>query len=241
MISYVTGDIHGCVDALADLWEQAKQDAGGHDYRMILLGDYIDRGPDSKGVIDFILNHRRNQDIFLMGNHEDMLLANFENYYDNKQMQDELAVCFFQNGGWATLRSYGYVEGMASIDIPEDHKAFLATLRLFYETDDHLFVHAGIDPDLPLSDQLRFDLLWIREKFLNYDFEFPKYIVHGHTPINHDPRVMMADGLNPIILDHRCNLDTAGVFGGKFSMGVFVPGTDKPVNILETNGYQRGA
>lgn len=185
---HVIGDIHGCLDPLRRLMTQLCLSETDE---VIFLGDYIDRGPDSRGVIDYLLT-LRGRYTFLMGNHERMFL-------DFLQGNDR--TLFLYNGGTATLESYG---GLSRI--PAAHLAFMDRLRLYYETPDFFFVHAGIRPETPLHEQDERDLLWIREEFYGYSGRFPKTVVFGHTPM----REVLMD-------EDRIGIDTACVYGNKLT------------------------
>ena len=185
---YVIGDIHGCLEPLQRLMGEFRLSEADE---LVFLGDYIDRGPDSKGVIDYLLT-LRGRHIFLMGNHERIFL----DFLQGKQR-----ALFLYNGGTATLESYG---GLSRI--PAAHLAFLERLRLSYETEDYLFVHAGIRPEIPLHEQDESDLLWIREEFYAYPGRYPKTVVFGHTPM----REVLMD-------DDRIGIDTACVYGNKLT------------------------
>jgi serine/threonine protein phosphatase 1 len=176
------GDIHGCLEQLVALMaivEPTDNDT------IVFLGDYINRGPNSKGVIDFLLDFKtRMSSVFLLGNHEKMLL----DYLSNG------SPAFLINGGDATLQSYTSNELMT---IPHSHLAFFNELRPYFETDDFIFVHAGLKPNVLLIDQDIKDLLWIRDDFLNSEHDWGKPIVYGHT-------------MNklPVLLKSRIGLDT---------------------------------
>jgi len=185
---YVIGDIHGCLDPLHRLITQLSLSETDE---VIFLGDYIDRGPESRGVIDYLLT-LRGQYTFLMGNHERMFL-------DFLQGKDR--TLFLYNGGTATLESYG---GLGRI--PAAHLAFMDRLRLYHETPGFFFVHAGIRPETPLQEQDERDLLWIREEFYAYSGRFPKTVVFGHTPM----REVLMD-------EDRIGIDTACVYGNKLT------------------------
>lgn len=185
---YAIGDIHGCLDPLRGLMDQLRL---FDDDEVVFVGDYVDRGPDSKGVIDYLLT-LRGRYTFLMGNHERMFL-------DFLQGKDRSL--FLYNGGAATLESYG---GLGRI--PAAHLDFLNRLHLYYETDDYLFVHGGIRPGVPLQEQDPKDLLWIREEFYAYPGRYPKTVVFGHTPMR---EVLMEED--------RIGIDTACVYGNKLT------------------------
>jgi len=185
---YAIGDIHGCLDPLRRLMDQIHPSETDE---VVFIGDYVDRGPDSKGVIDYLLG-LTGRYIFLMGNHERMFL----DYLQGKER-----FLFLYNGGAATMESYG---GLSSI--PAAHLDFLNRSRLYYETDEYLFVHGGIRPGIPLEQQDPKDLLWIREEFYAFPGRYPKTVVFGHTPMR---EVLMEED--------RIGIDTACVYGNKLT------------------------
>lgn len=188
-VTYVVGDIHGCLTPLDRLL--AKISPRLED-EVVFVGDYIDRGPQSREVVDRLLSLPY-RCVFLMGNHERMLL----NY-----LAGEDEDLYLENGGRATLDSYG---GSAS-GIPASHLAFFQRLPPMYETPDYLFVHAGIRPLTPLAEQNGHDLVWIRHEFFKFIGKYPKPVVFGHTPLR---QVMMAED--------RIGIDTGCVYGGKLT------------------------
>jgi len=194
---FAVGDVHGCLEKLEHLMEKIRPDR--RQDILVFLGDYIDRGPDSRGVVDFILELRETHDsvICLMGNHEEMLLDYIRDH-SNRNL-------YFINGGRATLRSYGLdpESAVREEDIPEDHLRFFKTLLLYYETADYLFVHAGLRPGIPLDKQDREDLLWIRGEFLFGPGNLEKTVIFGHTPFR-----------QPFENKRRIGIDTGAVFGG---------------------------
>lgn len=185
---YAIGDIHGCLEPLQRLMVELRLSETDE---VVFVGDYVDRGLDSKGVIDYLLT-LRGRYTFLMGNHERMFL----DFLQGKQR-----FLFLYNGGTATLESYG---GLSRI--PAAHLAFLERLRLYYETEDYLFVHGGIRPEIPLQEQDPNDLLWIREEFYAYPGQYPKPVIFGHTPM----REVLMEG-------DRIGIDTACVYGNKLT------------------------
>ena len=183
------GDIHGCLKPLQQLMHQVTPQPAD---QVVFLGDYIDRGPESRGVIDYLLDFRERwpQTIFLKGNHEAMLL-------DYLAGQERLR--YLLNGGETTL--YGYREG-GRLQIPETHLQFLHSLRLYFETDRYIFVHAGLRPEVATENQSEEDLLWIREEFLSSSYQWGKTVVFGHTPMR-----------KPHLTADRIGLDTGAVYG----------------------------
>lgn len=164
----VIGDIHGCLAPLEHLW--AAVDPGPED-RVVFIGDYVDRGPDSKGVIDFLLALPSDLDVtFLSGNHE-------EKFFLARIDETELAHWLQAWGGGATLESYG---PGGFDDVPEAHWKFLREARPYVETDTHLIVHANLEPDVPLELQLPFAL--IHKKFGTPEPHVSgKTMICGHT------------------------------------------------------------
>ena len=187
--TYAIGDIHGCLGALDQLLTKI---APRPEDELVFVGDYIDRGPQSREVVDRLLAlpHRC---VFLMGNHERMLLD---------FLAGEEEDIYLENGGRATLASYGGDPD----HIPAAHLAFFHSLRPMYETPDYLFVHAGIRPMVPMAEQGAHDLIWIRHEFFKFIGKYPKPVIFGHTPLR---QVLMADD--------RIGIDTGCVFGGKLT------------------------
>ena len=214
-ITYAIGDIHGCFAQLSVLSTLCFSDSGSEPTKFIFLGDYIDRGPHSAQVVDFLMNLQAaapDQVTCLMGNHEDLLLSAVD---DPKNEQRWL-----RNGGTQTLRSYG---ASKSADLPVDHLSWLETLPKFYDDGLRFFVHAGIHPDRPLDQQDEYDLLYIREPFLSSTKDFGRYIVHGHTPI--------ADG-SPDQRVNRLNTDTGAVFGRRLTAAAFTDEATLPQRFI---------
>jgi serine/threonine protein phosphatase 1 len=200
--TFVVGDIHGCVDEVDRLLDALAPAAAD---TLVFLGDYIDRGPFSKAVIDRLLRLRREgpRCIFLKGNHEDMFLA----YMGERGAYGE---AFLLNGGAATLRSYD-LEGQSSASVaarlPPEHLQFLLSLELRYEHAPFLCVHAGVAPNRPLDDQDDEDLLWIRDAFIAHPHPFGCTVLFGHTP----QREVLNDQ------PYKIGLDTGLVYWNKLS------------------------
>ncbi|WP_373499392.1 metallophosphoesterase family protein [Desulfococcus sp.] len=195
---YAIGDIHGCIERLTDLL--AKIDADPARDQLVFLGDYIDRGPSSYEVVAYLieLGRRMSGVVFLKGNHEEM----FARYLAGTDRQ-----LFLMNGGQATLDSYMKHRPHENGDpIPADHLRFFASLRLYYQTEDFIFVHAGLKEALPLEAQLSEDLLWIRDEFIASDHDFGKRVVFGHTPFN-----------NPLVKPNKIGVDTGAVYGNRLT------------------------
>jgi serine/threonine protein phosphatase 1 len=205
MRSYVIGDIHGCLDELRCLIEALPLESGD---RMVFLGDYIDRGPDSKGVVTYVLELQKRNDLELVclkGNHEDMFMAYLG-------LAGEHGDMFLYNGGGATLNSYGINSKNASLDkindqIPGRHFEFFGNLKPYFVMEPFLCVHAGIHPFKRLEDQTESELLWIRNEFIYNPHGLPYTVLFGHTP---QQSVLFN-------LPYKVGLDTGLVFGNRLS------------------------
>jgi serine/threonine protein phosphatase 1 len=191
---FAIGDIHGSFDQLKELMQKIPIDFV--DDTLVFIGDYIDRGPDSVEVIDYLLDlkHRHPGIIFLKGNHEDML----EKFLDGTDR-----FTYLLNGGQETLDSYlRAFKSAGAFPIPSDHMAFFKSLRLYYETEAYIFVHAGLRPKVPLASQETEDLLWIRDKFIYSRYHFGKTVIFGHTPLE-----------EPLVEANKIGIDTGAVYG----------------------------
>lgn len=188
---YAIGDIHGRKDLLERLVPRIKDHAGHSDYELVFLGDYIDRGPDSAGVVDYLIHSDTLSGIdctYLKGNHEATLLE----FLDTP----EVGASWSTYGGFETLLSYGVQDVRLSKEeaawaktakalsekLPASHLAFYRSLSSFAIRGDYFFVHAGIDPDKAIDQQTDAEFLWIRDPFLNDARQLDYMIVHGHTP-----------------------------------------------------------
>jgi serine/threonine protein phosphatase 1 len=195
---FAVGDIHGCLDKLVSLMDIIDVDLKKE--TLVFMGDYIDRGPHSKEVVDYLIDVARggNRVVFLKGNHELML----QNYLSG---EDKLS--FLYNGGEATLRSYMKAGGLNEANlIPPEHLEFFDNLRLYYETENYIFVHGGLKANIPLEHQDEWDMLWLRDEFIYSDFDFGKLVIFGHTPFR-----------EPLILDNKIGIDTGAVYGNKLT------------------------
>jgi serine/threonine protein phosphatase 1 len=212
---YAVGDIHGRVDLLDAVLKRIETDSEKNPIPVaieVYLGDYVDRGPASRDVIDrLVARNRTFRGVFLKGNHESYLTG----FAANPSILDE----WRQFGGLETLRSYGLVpsphtgaDAQARLAasfrraLPASHRGFLNNLRLSFTCGDFFFVHAGVRPGIPLAKQREEDLLWIRQDFLLHEEEFSKIIVHGHTPL-----------LDPDIRPNRINIDTGAYATGRLT------------------------
>lgn len=213
---YAIGDIHGRSDLLQQLFTvidvdlaNAKPERAIH----VFLGDYVDRGPDSRGVLDLLIERSLfHETVFLKGNHEAFLM---EVLREPTKLAD-----WRQYGGLLTLMSYGVrptmnpnsenqltlIQALADA-MPDEHLEFLQGLQPSFTCGDFFFVHAGVRPGVPLAQQREDDLLWIRDEFLNSEQDFGKYIVHGHTPVS-----------VPDIRRNRANIDTGAYATGNLTL-----------------------
>lgn len=211
---YAIGDIHGRLDLLDQLHSMILDDLSsapaGTRSAVIYLGDYIDRGPDSRGVIDRLLWEPLavSECIHLCGNHDDFILKFLED--------PSVAPVWLRNGGDATLESYGVsvpeeedrttllrLRDALQDRLPEGHRDFIRRLPYSHAEGGYFFAHAGVRPGVPLEAQTPYDLMWIRGDFLESDADFGKVVVHGHTPT---PTVT--------VKDNRIGIDTGAVWTG---------------------------
>jgi serine/threonine protein phosphatase 1 len=212
---YAIGDIHGRADLLGEMLKRIDVDLATNPIPYgieVYLGDYIDRGPASRQVLDQLVARKRtHQTVFLRGNHETYLAG----FVTNPAILDD----WQRLGGLETLMSYGIKPTInadadaqarlaAALDeaLPESHRGFLEDLKSSFTCGDFFFVHAGIRPGIPLAKQRDEDLLWIRRDFLLCEEDFKKFIVHGHTPV-----------LKPDIRQNRINIDTGAFATGRLT------------------------
>ena len=214
---YAVGDVHGCYQLLRRAIEEVHRHARGRAFRIVCLGDYIDRGEKVRETVELLMEmHSGGQVVCLKGNHEEM----FQRCIDGRRARD--LDFWTAHGGDATLRSYGCgraVRDMAD-NLPPGHMAWLTNRPSVYKTRHHLFVHAGLAADRSLEEQAPHDLLWIRDRFLKRrpdEFVERRHIVHGHTP----EWKGKPDAALPEFLSHRTNLDTGAFDTGVLSVGVF--------------------
>ncbi len=203
---YLIGDIHGCMDNLENLYGKIRHEIADND-TLIFLGDYIDRGPMSYEIIEFLIAlYGKYNTVFLKGNHEDMFL---------KYMSGESeAQNYFENGGIPTLRSYRKNTG--SSGIPFNHQSFYSNLLLYYEAEDFIAVHAGLNPKInSMEEQEEYDMLWIREKFFLSGRKWEKTIIFGHTPTS-----VLHGNNGDVYFNEKANIagiDTGACYGGKLT------------------------
>lgn len=194
---YAIGDIHGCLNHLERLLDKVQPDLNRD--RLLFMGDYIDRGPRPKGVVDYILRLQRlyptENIICLKGNHEAMF-ANF--------LQGQEINMFLFNGGLSTLKDYWGPEWgrQERLVLPPDHEEFYRGLKTIYETTDYIFVHGGLLPGVSLAEQREENLLWIRGEFIASKENFGRKVIFGHVPFR-----------QPLIMPNKIGIDTAAVYG----------------------------
>jgi len=194
---YAVGDIHGCLDQLEMLLDEVQPDLEKD--ILLFVGDYIDRGPDSRGVVDYVLGlqqrYPREQVVCLKGNHEAMFL----DFLQGRERE-----LFLFNGGLGTLRDYWGVnwDSKKELILPADHENFYRELRTYYETPDYIFVHGGLKPGVALPEQQEEDLLWIRGEFITSMEDFGRLVVFGHTPFK-----------SPLVMPNKIGIDTGAVYG----------------------------
>lgn len=229
---YVVGDVHGRLDLLHGIERQIEADArSAGDLRIVqvMLGDYIDRGPDSRGVIAHLIERARTHEIVtLRGNHEAYMI----------ELPADLFSRWCRFGGRQTLASYGldlsevsdaaieastldFVKQARAV-VPEEHMRFLAETQMMWRSGDYLFVHAGIRPGVPLAKQDPYDLMWIRHDFLDNDDDLGLVVVHGHTPMP-----------APVVRPNRIDIDTKAFQSGVLTCLV-LEGTQQ--RFLQTSG-----
>ncbi|MDZ4306841.1 metallophosphoesterase family protein [Allopontixanthobacter sp.] len=212
--AYVIGDIHGRLDLFEELIEAVERDdleSGPAATMVILLGDLVDRGPDSAGVIDRARRWQSARSVrILAGNHEEMFLQAFTSVTMLRH--------FLKHGGRETVLSYGvdpHLYNCASLEelqtimerhVPEADLEFIRSFEEYMTLGDYAFVHAGINPEVPLAEQTRQDLLWIRDPFLRFAGQHSHIIVHGHTIVEEvDER------------DNRIGIDTGAYRSGRLT------------------------
>ncbi|HEY0042990.1 MAG TPA: metallophosphoesterase family protein [Allosphingosinicella sp.] len=206
--AYAVGDIHGRLDLLVDLLARIEEDnrrRGPAKTYLVFLGDLVDRGPDSAGVIDLLANNppRFGRNIFLKGNHEEFFLSVLDG--DDSGVQHwltyggtECSESYGLTGGWMLNSTpYGIMERLRA-EVPQSHQQFLREMADSFRFGDYLFVHAGIRPGVELDKQASRDLRWIREGFLDDRTDHGVIVVHGHTivdkPEEHPNRIAVDTG-----------------------------------------------
>ena len=224
---YAIGDVHGRADLLEQVFTKIDAHLAAHPVLrpvQVLIGDYIDRGPASREVLDRLINRTEsNEMVLLKGNHETFI---FEFLRDPSVLQS-----WSQMGGLETLMSYGLNPSFKPDNaaqkelaialraaLPKSHLIFLGSLQSSFSCGGFFFVHAGVRPRGPLAKQRDEDLLWIRDDFLLHEGDFGKIIIHGHTPVREID-----------IRPNRINIDTGAYATGKLTCLVMQGDTIEPL------------
>jgi serine/threonine protein phosphatase 1 len=212
---YAVGDVHGRIDLVEGVLSRIDADRSSSPAKRIVeifIGDYVDRGPSSRAVLDRLSQRvQTHGTVLLRGNHEELLLA---------FLREPAALTEWQRlGGLQTLLSYGLsppINASATQQIelaaefrrkfPDSHKSLLTSMPSSFTCGDFLFVHAGVRPGVPIAEQSEQDLLWIRDDFLLSKAQFGKFIVHGHTPV-----------AEPDLHQNRFNIDTGAYATGRLT------------------------
>ena len=220
MLTIVIGDTHGMAAKLENLLGQIDRwcaaNARAELRQLIFLGDYIDRGPESRQVLQIVQRLQAKGAICLRGNHEELMLRATESERDRTN--------FLANGGGATITS------LCTPAAFRRAQEWMRALPTSHEDELRYYVHAGICPGVPLDQQTTYTKIWIRDSFLRHKGPFPKYIVHGHTPtIYLDPQQTMPD-----VRDNRCNVDTGAGMNWPLSAAIFNDRQTKPIHTIST-------
>jgi serine/threonine protein phosphatase 1 len=219
MRTYAIGDIHGQLGKLQAAHGLIAADGAGPEDVVVHVGDLVDRGPDSRGVIDWLMAGQADGRpwVVLKGNHDRMFTGFVGNAaHVDAGLRADLSYLHPKIGGGATLASYGMLNAAdrplgpvwAEVQeaVPPAHVAWLSELPIRFARDEALFVHAGIDPDVALEDQVEDRLLWIREPFLSDKRDHGPLIVHGHTVVDRATHY-----------GNRLNIDSGAAYGGPLS------------------------
>lgn len=223
-LTFAIGDIHGCFDELRYLIGLCARSAGNDEYEFVLLGDYVDRGPASRNVIEYLMREQNRGQIrlrCLRGNHDDMLLLAADRMRSDTELMQ-----WWANGGEATLDAYGVGDPS---DLPADHLKWIRSLPFCVHESGRFFVHAGVRPAVSLEIQSERDMLWIREPFLSSDVWHGALVVHGHTPT--------AAGA-PDARANRINLDTGACFGRPLTAAAFNDHEVSPLFFVNSDGLR---
>ena len=230
MVVYAIGDVHGRLDLLAEMHAQIAAEIIRRrpaDWRIVHLGDYVDRGPDSKGVIEFLIRQTAadGRMMSLVGNHD----IGFLDFLADPEPEG----LFATYGGVQTARSYGVELDFLDMDgfrasaraldaaVPRSHRDFLRALKFSVIFGDFFFCHAGIRPGVALDAQDPLDLIWIRGEFHGHLELYPKVVVHGHTPVP-----------EPEVCANRVNVDTGAFASGRLT-ALVIDGAEKNLLAVE--------
>ena len=252
-LKFVMSDLHGGYDQLIQILEHINALYPTQDKQFIFLGDYVDRGPKTRELLDHLMSMDDGHNIFLRGNHDDMAIGLGINYVQNGFLNGFYN--WMGNGGDKTLESYGYkfnredhYQSQAQLEnalkaaayaFPQKHIDWLKKHPYYHKDDHRTYVHAGFyrthpgtASPWPIEEQRYHTLTWIREEFLNDQREVGGYVVHGHTPTifygDNSPRVDVAS--------NRCNVDSGAVYGGVLSAAIFDDTQIKPIASINHTG-----
>lgn len=221
-ITFAVGDIHGCFDELQSLLAAYDSVCSGKRTRLVFVGDYVDKGPDSSKVVEFLIKSQareKNRFICLRGNHEELLIQAAQQDRTDRDLMN-----WWANGGEQTLDSYGVNDPS---DLPAEHLSWISSLPLTFSEHGRLFVHAGIRPGVRIPDQTEKDLMWIREPFLSSNDDHGSFVVHGHTP---------TETKRPELRRNRVNIDTGACFGGTLTGALFSNAMQSPIQFVNSDG-----
>ncbi|MBR1285386.1 serine/threonine protein phosphatase [Bradyrhizobium sp. AUGA SZCCT0177] len=222
LLTFAIGDVHGCFDKMEALLLACDEVRAGREVRYVFIGDYVDRGPDTRKVIDLLMRRQLSEGhrfICLRGNHDQMLITAASDRRSDRDLMN-----WWANGGEQTLDSYGVNDPSA---LPAEHLKWIKALPVRFADQKRLFVHAGIRPGTSIADQSEDDLLWIREPFLSFKADYGIFVVHGHTPTK---------SRLPDLRSHRLNLDTGACFGGELTAAAFLNQKAQPLFFVNSLG-----
>lgn len=217
MLTFAIGDIHGHLDQLDHVLETCARYADGRTRKHVMIGDYVDRGPDSKGVVERLMTMTARGDVALYGNHEDMLVAALSDKNEDVRF-------WIDNGGMTTLNSYRIRDIDARL-LPKAHIDWMRRLPRWHDDGRRFYCHAGVDHTLPLTEQPERILLWTREVLPPWA-DLPRFIVHGHNALE--------DG-RPELRKNFINIDTGCGLGGPLSAAVFDDKQNEPIALIISN------
>jgi len=230
--TYAVGDVHGRLDLLLRAVRAISEHVGDGPFHVVFLGDYVDRGPDSRGVIEFLMAlQRRWPVVCLKGNHEELMIQAIADPASRRLER------WLEYGGDETLRSYGLgKDDDLTAGVPHEHLRWMAGLPPTTGDRHRIYVHAGLLPGTPTHRQKDETFLWIRERFLQgRPGDFEAHVVHGHTPVWEGK----PDAAEPELLEHRTNIDTGAFATGVLTVAVFDANTPGgPIEVLKVRGEQ---
>jgi serine/threonine protein phosphatase 1 len=226
-LTCVIGDVHGQIRKLEPLLARCEARAGS-EARYIFIGDYVDRGPDSRAVVALLIDLQRRkpgQVLCLRGNHEAVVLAAAQDRMHALPGGIDMEAWLLpRGGGRETLASYGVARAS---ELPQEHLDWMASLPFSYDDGLRFYAHAGVRPGRGLFEQEEEDLLWIREPFLSHAGPLGRLVVHGHTPVA---------TRRPDLRANRLNIDTAAGYDGPLTAALFDDLTRNPLAFLHDGG-----